>query len=70
MIRPRATETNLNSEPEIPPINISAAPNAPDPATLRPTQESPYLRIFKSTVFVRNHDRSLLALGQESGWGY
>jgi len=26
---------------------------------VRPSQESPYLRIFKSTVFVRNHDRSL-----------
>jgi serine phosphatase RsbU (regulator of sigma subunit) len=42
-------------EPVIPPINIS--PNAVDPATLRPSQS--YLRIFKSTVFVRNHDRSL-----------
>jgi serine phosphatase RsbU (regulator of sigma subunit)/catechol 2,3-dioxygenase-like lactoylglutathione lyase family enzyme len=45
----------LNPEPVISPSNGSA--NAVDP--VRPSQESPYLRIFKSTVFVRNHDRSL-----------
>jgi serine phosphatase RsbU (regulator of sigma subunit)/predicted enzyme related to lactoylglutathione lyase len=37
-------------------MDSSSALNAP---TVRPGQESPYLRIFKSTVFVRNHDRSL-----------
>jgi serine phosphatase RsbU (regulator of sigma subunit)/catechol 2,3-dioxygenase-like lactoylglutathione lyase family enzyme len=45
----------LNPEPVISPSNGSE--NAVDP--VRPSQESPYLRIFKSTVFVRNHDRSL-----------
>ena len=45
----------MNPEPVISPSNGSA--NAVDP--VRPSQESPYLRIFKSTVFVRNHDRSL-----------
>src|ERR1700761_3679204 len=39
-------------------ISISPASNAVD-AAVRPGQESPYLRIFKSTVFVRDHDRSL-----------
>jgi len=45
----------LNPEPVISPTNSST--NTVDP--VRPSQESPYLRIFKSTVFVRNHDRSL-----------
>jgi hypothetical protein len=52
-------ETNLNPEPVLPPISVSPASKAVDAATVRPSQESPYLRIFKSTVFVRNHDRSL-----------
>ena len=45
----------MNPEPVISPTNSST--NTVDP--VRPSQESPYLRIFKSTVFVRNHDRSL-----------
>jgi serine phosphatase RsbU (regulator of sigma subunit)/catechol 2,3-dioxygenase-like lactoylglutathione lyase family enzyme len=49
----------LNSDPVISPMYSSPAPNAAGPPTVRPSQESPYLRIFKSTVFVRNHDRSL-----------
>jgi serine phosphatase RsbU (regulator of sigma subunit)/predicted enzyme related to lactoylglutathione lyase len=49
----------LNPEPVLPSISISPASNAAGAATVRPSQESPYLRIFKSTVFVRNHDRSL-----------
>jgi serine phosphatase RsbU (regulator of sigma subunit)/catechol 2,3-dioxygenase-like lactoylglutathione lyase family enzyme len=43
----------LKTEPVQPSISISPA------STVRRSQESPYLRIFKSTVFVRNHDRSL-----------
>jgi serine phosphatase RsbU (regulator of sigma subunit)/catechol 2,3-dioxygenase-like lactoylglutathione lyase family enzyme len=39
-------------------MNGSPAPNTADPSPV-PSQESHYLRIFKSTVFVRNHDRSL-----------
>jgi serine phosphatase RsbU (regulator of sigma subunit) len=39
----------LNSEPVI----------SPKPVDLSKCPESPYLRIFKSTVFVRDHDRSL-----------
>jgi len=34
-------------------------PKLADHATFRPGQQNPYLRIFKSTVFVRDHDRSL-----------
>src|SRR5271170_1218193 len=30
-----------------------------DPASASPSQQSQYLRIFYSTVFVRDHDRSL-----------
>src|SRR6202043_2631592 len=52
-------ETNLNPEPLLSAISISPASNTVDAARVRPSQESPYLRIFKSTVFVRNHDRSL-----------
>jgi serine phosphatase RsbU (regulator of sigma subunit)/predicted enzyme related to lactoylglutathione lyase len=52
-------ETDLNRETVVPPISVSLASKAVDAATGRPNKESPYLRIFKSTVFVRNHDRSL-----------
>jgi phosphoserine phosphatase RsbU/P len=45
---------DVNSEPE-----ISATRSAEGPSTFRPSQRSPYLRIFKSNVFVRDHDRSL-----------
>ncbi len=34
-------------------------PKLADHASFRPAQQTPYLRIFKSTVFVRDHDRSL-----------
>ena len=43
----------MNTEPVLPSSSVYPA------STVRPSQESPYLRIFKSTVFVRNHDRSL-----------
>ncbi len=49
----------MSSEPLLSPLNGSTAPNTVDPSTVGPDQESSYLRIFKSTVFVRNHDRSL-----------
>jgi serine phosphatase RsbU (regulator of sigma subunit)/catechol 2,3-dioxygenase-like lactoylglutathione lyase family enzyme len=48
----------LNSEPEISRRDSPAARLA-DHATFRPGLENPYLRIFKSNVFVRDHDRSL-----------
>jgi serine phosphatase RsbU (regulator of sigma subunit) len=49
----------LSSEPLLSPLNGSPAPAPVDPSMVSPDQESSYLRIFKSTVFVRNHDRSL-----------
>jgi serine phosphatase RsbU (regulator of sigma subunit)/catechol 2,3-dioxygenase-like lactoylglutathione lyase family enzyme len=49
----------LSSEPLLSPLNGSPVPGLVDPSTVSPDQESSYLRIFKSTVFVRNHDRSL-----------
>jgi serine phosphatase RsbU (regulator of sigma subunit)/catechol 2,3-dioxygenase-like lactoylglutathione lyase family enzyme len=49
----------LRSEPLLSPLNGSPVPGPVDPSTVSPDQESSYLRIFKSTVFVRNHDRSL-----------
>jgi serine phosphatase RsbU (regulator of sigma subunit)/predicted enzyme related to lactoylglutathione lyase len=52
-------EINLNSEPEISQESSSAARSVADPSTFRPSQQNPYLRIFKSNVFVRDLDRSL-----------
>ena len=49
----------MSSEPLLSPLNGSPVPGLVDPSTVSPDQESSYLRIFKSTVFVRNHDRSL-----------
>ncbi len=49
----------MNSEPLISAVNSSPRGNAEDLSAVRPGQESPYLRIFKSTVFVRDHDRSV-----------
>jgi phosphoserine phosphatase RsbU/P len=53
----------VNSEPL---ISQRGSPEAQQPedksedhATFRPGQQNPYLRIFKSNVFVRDHDRSL-----------
>jgi catechol 2,3-dioxygenase-like lactoylglutathione lyase family enzyme len=52
-------ETSLNPETLLSAVSISPATNPVDATTAGRSQESPYLRIFKSTVFVRNHDRSL-----------
>ena len=49
----------MSSERLLSPLNGSPAPGPVDPSTVSPDQESSYLRIFKSTVFVRDHDRSL-----------
>ena len=49
----------MNPETLLSAVSISPSSNPVDATTARPSQESPYLRIFKSTVFVRNHDRSL-----------
>ncbi len=49
----------MSSEPLLSSLNGSPAPSPVDPSTVSPDQKSSYLRIFKSTVFVRNHDRSL-----------
>jgi serine phosphatase RsbU (regulator of sigma subunit)/predicted enzyme related to lactoylglutathione lyase len=50
---------DLNSKPEISQGSSSVAWSVEDPSTFRPSQRTPYLRIFKSNVFVRDHDRSL-----------
>jgi serine phosphatase RsbU (regulator of sigma subunit)/catechol 2,3-dioxygenase-like lactoylglutathione lyase family enzyme len=46
----------LNAKRETP---SPETPKLADHATFRPGQQHPYLRIFKSTVFVCDHDRSL-----------
>ena len=49
----------MNSEPPISPTSDSPVRNVIDPSPFRASQQSPYLRLFKSNVFVRDHDRSL-----------
>ncbi|MGI8771857.1 MAG: PP2C family protein-serine/threonine phosphatase [Acidobacteriaceae bacterium] len=49
----------MNSDPKISQGNSSVARSVADPSTFRPSQQSAYLRIFKSNVFVRDHDQSL-----------
>ncbi len=49
----------MASEPSISPADSSSARQLVDPSSFHPGQDGSYLRIFKSTVFVRNHDRSL-----------
>jgi len=49
----------LSSEPEISQRDTPEGQQRADHATFRPGQQNPYLRIFKSNVFVRDHDRSL-----------
>lgn len=41
---------------------------SPDESVFRASQQSPYLRIFKSTVFVRDHDRSLRFYADQLGF--
>ena len=52
-------EMDVNSEPEISQGSSSPIRSVEGPSTFRPSQGSPYLRIFKSNVFIRDHDRSL-----------
>ncbi len=49
----------MNSEPVISQRGRPEARQPAEDATFRPGQQNPYLRIFKSNVFVRDHDRSL-----------
>jgi serine phosphatase RsbU (regulator of sigma subunit)/predicted enzyme related to lactoylglutathione lyase len=52
-------EIHLNPEPEILQKTHVAARSGAEPLSFRPSQQTPYLRIFKSNVFIRDHDRSL-----------
>jgi len=52
-------EIDLTAEPAILQTMKSSTQGLLDPSSLRPSEQSHYLRIFKSTVFVRDHDRSL-----------
>lgn len=49
----------MSSDPEISQASGSPMRRIEDPSTFHPSQRSAYLRIFKSNVFVRDHDRSL-----------
>jgi len=40
-------------------MDNSPTPAWADPSTLRPDRQDPYLRIFFTTVFIRDYDRSL-----------
>ena len=55
---PPAREINATSEPATLRTTASVR-HLVDPASASPSQQSQYLRIFTSTVFVRDHDRSL-----------
>src|SRR5580704_8851435 len=52
-------EEHLNPEPALSQRNNTPATTVVDLSSFHVDQQSSYLRIFKSTVFVRNHDRSL-----------
>src|SRR5271169_1612164 len=56
---PPAREIALTSEPPSPEHISATARRLFDPASANPSEQSQYLRIFTSTVFVRDHDRSL-----------
>ena len=49
----------MTSEPPTPERISATARRLFDPASANPSEQSQYLRIFTSTVFVRDHDRSL-----------
>jgi catechol 2,3-dioxygenase-like lactoylglutathione lyase family enzyme len=49
----------LNSDSEISHGSGSAVRSVTDPSSFRLSQGNPYLRIFKSNVFIRDHERSL-----------
>src|SRR5271170_4685352 len=52
-------EIAWTSEPPTPEHISATARRLFDPASANPSEQSQYLRIFTSTVFVRDHDRSL-----------
>jgi serine phosphatase RsbU (regulator of sigma subunit)/predicted enzyme related to lactoylglutathione lyase len=56
---PRPTRSDLKASTAAPQTGSDAMRSLVEPASSRGCQECPYLRIFKSTVFVRNHDESL-----------
>jgi serine phosphatase RsbU (regulator of sigma subunit)/predicted enzyme related to lactoylglutathione lyase len=56
---PPAREIASTSEPAIAKHISATARRLFDPASANPSEQSQYLRIFTSTVFVRDHDRSL-----------
>ena len=49
----------MNSDPKSSQLGSVAARSVDDSFSFRPSQQTPYLRLFKSNVFVRDHDRSL-----------
>lgn len=49
----------MTQESETPPIERRAAERTVDRSAFLPSQESSYLRIFQSNIYVRDHDRSL-----------
>ena len=49
----------MTSEPAILTTTSASVRHLVDPGSASPSQQSQYLRIFYSTVFVRDHDRSL-----------
>jgi serine phosphatase RsbU (regulator of sigma subunit)/catechol 2,3-dioxygenase-like lactoylglutathione lyase family enzyme len=60
----------INPTPEPPTLQRSSASvrHLIDPASARPSEQSLYLRIFTSTVFVRDHDRSLPFFTEQLGF--
>ncbi len=49
----------MSPDPKILPESSSAPWSVAGPSTFRSNQQNSYLRIFKSNVFIRDHDRSL-----------
>ena len=56
---PPAREIDPTSEPATLKTTPGSLRHLVDPASASPSEHGQYLRIFKSTVFVRDHDRSL-----------
>ena len=56
---PPAREIDPTSESATLTTTTASVRHLVDPASANPSQQSQYLRIFTSTVFVRDHDRSL-----------
>jgi serine phosphatase RsbU (regulator of sigma subunit)/predicted enzyme related to lactoylglutathione lyase len=56
---PTAREISATSEPATLKTTPASVRHLIDPASASPSQQSQYLRILYSTVFIRDHDRSL-----------